>query len=210
MRPICAAADVRVGTGSAACSLPNSPAHPWRSMARLSTRLPAPLRFIRGISDEHGLGQGVVAIMREREQHAPGPLGQGPAAAGEHHHRRLSPLAPHLELLPLDPHAKPRAQRLERGLLRREARGEMGNGIAAAPAVGDLVFGEYAAKKAIVPALHHPPEPPDLGQVHADALDLAHAPMAFLMMPASSRAMPSMRAWSSPSIMTRASSSVPE
>ena len=115
-----------------------------------------------------------------------------------------------LELAPVHTHAEPGAQRLERRLLGREARGEVGNGIAAAPAVGDLVIGEHAAEEAIVPALHHAAKTRDLGEVDTHALDVRHEPMAFLMIPDSSAATDSICDRSSPSTITRARFSVPE
>src|SRR5216683_1971935 len=102
------------------------------------------------------------------------------------------------------------AEGLEGGLLRREARREVRDRIAPAPAVGDLLLGEDPLEKALVPARDHPPHPRHLGEVDADAEHPAHAPMLRRTRPASSSAMRSMRACSSPSIITRRSDSVPE
>src|SRR5258705_7580088 len=191
---------------------PMSPAQPERRSARPRTRLGAPRRDIRRVSDQKRLGHRIVAIMTQREQHARGSFGAGDGLRppSQHHGGRLAALPAHLELTPVHAHAEPGAQRLERRLLGREARGEVGNGIAPAPAVGDLVIGEDATEEAIVPALHHAAEARDLGEVAAYALDVRHEPMAFLMIPDSSAATDSMCDRSSPSTITRARFSVPE
>src|SRR4029453_1547391 len=191
---------------------PMSPAQPERRSARPRTRLGAPHRGIRRVSDEERLGHRIVAIMTQREQYARGSFGAGDRLrpTPQHHGGRLAALAAHLELAPVHAHAEPGAQRLERRLLGREARGQVGNGIAPAPAVGDLVIGEHTTQETIVPALHHAAEARDLGEVDADALDVRHEPMAFLMIPDSSVATDSMCDRSSPSTTTRARFSVPE
>src|SRR5215813_9207758 len=175
--------------------------------------LGAARRRISRVPDEEGLGHRVVAIVREREQHARGTLGagKGAGASRQHHGGRLAPLAAHLELSPLHPHAEPGAEGLQGRLLRSEAGGQVRDRIAAAAAVGDLVLGEDAAEKALVPALDDAAQPRHLREVHAHALHVRHrGPMACLMMPESSAAMASMWERSSPSTITRARFSVPE
>ena len=74
----------------------------------------------------------------------------------------------------------------------------------------DLLLGEHALQEPVVPAGYHLAHPRHLGEVDADAEHPAHAPMLRRTMSASSPAMASMRACSSPSIITRSSDSVPE
>src|SRR5262245_49459544 len=92
------------------------------------------------VGDEHRLRQRAVAVMRESEEHA-GAAAPPPdlaRSAAEHERGRLAALANDLELAPLDPQAQPRSERLQPGLLGREARGEVRHRIATSPAVGDL------------------------------------------------------------------------
>src|SRR5215469_13790865 len=132
--------------GASADSLPPiSPAQPWTRRARPITRLPRPRLVIGGVSDQHGLRHRVVAVVGKREEHPPASLGLRDRAtpAAQHHGGRLPALAPHLELAPLHAHAEPGAERLEGRLLGREARGQVGNGIAAPSAVLELLLGEH-------------------------------------------------------------------
>src|SRR3984893_5147840 len=207
------AGPVGATAGSSAESLPViSPAQPWTTRASPSATLAAPRLVIGAVSDQHGLRHRVLAVVGEGEQHLHAALGErdGARAPGERHGGSLTALAPHLELAPVDPHAQAGAEGLEGGLLRREARREVRDRIAPAPAVGDLLLGEDPLEKALVPARHHPSHPRHLGEVDADAEHPAHAPMLRRTRPASSSAMRSMRACSSPSIITRRSDSVPE
>src|SRR5215475_11455101 len=190
-----------------------NPAQPDSPSARARTRLAAPRRRISCVPDEEGLGHRVVAIVREREQHERGALGAGgePGTSRQHHRGRLAPLAADLELPPLDAHAEPGAEGLQGRLLRGEACGQVRDRIATAAAVSDLVLGEDAAEKTLVPALDDATQPRHLREVHAHALHVRHrGPMACLMMPESSAAMASMWERTSPSTITRARFSVPE
>src|SRR5437879_3068739 len=163
--------------GASAESLPAiSPAQPWTTRVSPSATLAAPRLVIGAVPDQHGLRHRVVAVVGEREEHLPAALGERDLAraARELHGGRLAPLPPHLELAPVHPHAQPGAEGLEGRLLRGEARREVGNGIAAAAAVGDLLLGEHPLEEALVPARHHPPHPDHLGQVDTDAEHPAH------------------------------------
>src|SRR5206468_11345294 len=97
---------------------PSRPPPIKRRRWALIIALAALRHVIRRACDEHGLGERVVTVMGEREEHAPGALGErdGAAAPGEDHRRRLAPLAPHLHLAPVHPHRQARAQGLERRL----------------------------------------------------------------------------------------------
>ena len=114
---------------------------------------------------------------------------------------------------------RPRAQGLQRGFLGGEARRQMRDGIVPPLAVGDLRLGEDAVEEAILPALDHLPHPGILRQVHPDAADglvglagngQAHWPIACRMIPASSWAIFSISACSSPFHHDARRSSVPE
>src|SRR6266540_2882730 len=142
-------------------------------MARPSTSLPALRSVIRGTSDKHGLGQRVVTVMGEGEEHATGALGQGDGAAApvEDHRRRLAALAPHFHLPPAHTHPQSRAQSLERRLLGGEAGGKMRNGVAPTAAVDDLLVGENAPQEPLIPALNDLTNPRDQRQIHPDAHD---------------------------------------
>src|SRR5262245_50881756 len=115
----------------ASCLSSERPAHPWRSMTRLTTRrgpcrrrlreasltnLSGSLRVIARGRDEHGLRERVVAVVGEGEEHLTGALRQRdrPAAPTQDHPRGLAALASHFHLAPLDTHPEPRAQGLER------------------------------------------------------------------------------------------------
>src|SRR5258708_23495141 len=199
--------------GASAESVPAiSAAQPWTTRASPSATLAAPRLVIGAVPDQHGLRHRVLAVVGEGEEHPGAALGEGDLAraAGEHHGGGLAALAPHLELAPVHPHAQARAEGLEGGLLRPEARREVRDRIAPAPAVGDLLLGEDPLEKPLVPARHHPSHPGHLGEVDADAEHPAHAPMLRRTTPASSSAIRSMRVCSSPSIITRRSDSVPE
>src|SRR5215831_16699465 len=117
---------------------------PGRTHRVVARVLPAIARVIGRIAEQHGLRERVVAVMREREDYAGRALGErdGAALSGEHDGRSLTALAAHLDLAPLDPHAKACAQRLERGLLRGKPRGEVLDGIAMTLAIRDLAIGE--------------------------------------------------------------------
>jgi len=119
---------------------------------------------------------GVLALVRQREQHSPPPtrLADRARPAGEHEDRRLAPLPPHFELAPADAEAEPGAERLQAGLLRREPGGQVRDGVPARPTVGELLLGEDALEEAVLPALDDPPEARDLHQIDADAAD-SHA-----------------------------------
>src|SRR3989442_2320871 len=115
------------------------------------------------IADEHRLGDRVVAVVRERQQHAiaaalPRDLARAPA---QDQHRRAAALALHLELAPADAEPQPGAERLQPGFLGGEAGGEVRHGILACAAVRDLVLGEDPAEEAVLPALEQVPHPRD-------------------------------------------------
>src|SRR6266545_5628318 len=132
--------------GASADSFPAiSPAQPWTRRARPTTRLPGPRLVISGIIDQHGLRHRVLAIMGQREQDAPAALGERDRAAlaVQGHGGSLPALAANLELTPVHTHAEPGAERLEGGLLGREASREVRDRIAAAPAIRDLLLGEH-------------------------------------------------------------------
>src|SRR5262249_40103555 len=132
------------------------PAQPLISAVSPATRLLTARRAIEPIADQHGLRDRIVAVVRERHEDAIAAPGAGDRAAGaaQHHRGRSAPLAPHLELAPGDAHREPGAQRLERRLLRCEPCRQVGNGIPAPTAVGDLLVREHAAEEALAPALH--------------------------------------------------------
>src|SRR6185295_14357778 len=199
--------------GASAESLPAiSPAQPWTTRASPSATLAAPRLVIGAVPDQHGLRHRVLAVVGEREEHPRAALGERDLAraAGERHGGSLTALAPDFQLAPVHSHAQARAEGLEGRLLRCEARREVRDRIAPPPAIGDLLLGEHPLEEALVPARHHPSHPRHLGEVDADPEHPAHAPMLRRTRPASSSAMRSMRACSSPSIITRRSDSVPE
>src|SRR6266851_8237513 len=102
--------------GASAESLPAiSPAQPWTTRASPSATLAAPRLVIGAVPDQHGLRHRVLAVVGEGEEHPRAALGEGDLAraAGEHHGGGLAALAPYLELAPLHPHAKARAEGLE-------------------------------------------------------------------------------------------------
>src|SRR4051812_35577207 len=107
------------------------------------------------VVDQHRLGDRVVAVVAQREEHALGAAraGELTRASVQDQHRRAAALSPDLELAPVHAEAQPGAERLEPRLLRGEARGEVRHGILAAAAVRDLVVGEDAVQEALVPAL---------------------------------------------------------
>jgi len=86
-------------------------------------------------------------------------------------YRRLAPDAADLHLPPADPHAEPRPEGLERGLLGGKPRRQVLGGVAAAPRVGDLVRGEDPLEKALLPALDGLADPRDVDEVDADPRD---------------------------------------
>src|SRR5207249_1336483 len=159
---------------------------------------------VRVIVHEHRLRERVVAVVGQGQQHVTAAAGQTQLAraAVEHQARRLAALAADLEIAPAHAEAQPAAERLRGRLLGREARGEVGHGIAPRAAVGDLALREDAAQEALVPARDD--------VAHARDPDDVHAPIWVRMTPASSSAIAWMRAASAPSIISRASASVPE
>src|SRR3989442_601810 len=101
-------------------------------------------------------------------------------------------------------------RRSSAGLLGGEAGGEVGHGVAPSPAIGDLRVGEDAGEESLLPALDDFAHARQVDQIHADAPDGHDAPIRSRITPASSSAIARMRWPSAPSIMTRASGSVPE
>jgi hypothetical protein len=174
-------------------------------------------RRVRAIVvDEHRLGQSIVALVREGQQHALTTTSTTDLAraTGKDQRGRLAALAPHLELAPVDAEAQAGAESLESSLLGREARGEVLSRITTSPAVGDLPFGEDATEEPVLPSRDHLSHAPDVDDVDPDAPD-DHAPRYATpirprMTAASSSAIAVTRSTSGPSTMTRASGSVPE
>src|SRR5712692_1719393 len=166
----------------------------------------------RAVGDEHGLGERVVAVVREGEQHPAAPARQADLARAppEDQHGGLALLAAHLELAPPDAEPQPPAERLETSLLGGEARREVRDRVAPGPAVGDLLLGEDAMEEALLPAPDHLAHPRDVDDVEPNPLDGHTAPICPRTTPASSSAMAQIRPWSAPSIMMRATGSVPE
>src|SRR5437016_3597479 len=110
-----------------------------------------------------------------------------------------------------------------------EAHREVLGGIATGPAVGDLSVREDAPQEPLLPAFDDVPHPWQMNQIDTDATNTgiarrppllgvpdrvawrAHAaPIRLRMMAARSSAMVRIRSPSAPSIITRASDSVPE
>src|SRR5438094_2165183 len=120
----------------------------------------------RIIAYEHGLGERVLPLVTERQEHSAPAPGQPelPRAPGEHEGGRLASLAPHLELAPAHAEPEPRAERLESGLLGREARGEVRHGVAPGAAVRDLLLGAGTLQAPVPPAADH--------AAHAPAVDV--------------------------------------
>src|SRR3972149_870950 len=100
-------------------------AQPKRMTGPVATlRSRAIRRNRRIIAHEHRLGERVVPLVGQGQEHPLATAGAAdlPRAAGEHEDRRLAPLAPDLELAPAHAEPEPRAERLQPGLLPREAR----------------------------------------------------------------------------------------
>src|SRR5438128_2227846 len=127
----------------------------------------------RLIAYEHRLGERVLPFVTERQEHSAPAPGQPelPRAPGEHEGGRLASLAPHLELAPAHAEPEPRAERLESGLLGREARGEVRHRIAPGAAVRDLRLGEDTLQEPVPPAVDHVAHAWDVDEVDADAVD---------------------------------------
>src|SRR2546430_2534491 len=127
----------------------------------------------RLIAYEHRLGERVLPFVTERQEHSAPAPGQPelPRAPGEHEGGRLASLAPHLELAPAHAEPEPRAERLESGLLGREARGEVRHRIAPGAAVRDLRLGEDTLQEPVPPAVDHVAHARDVDEVDADAVD---------------------------------------
>src|SRR5438094_363946 len=127
----------------------------------------------RIIAYEHRLGERVLPLVTERQEHSAPAPGQPdlPRAPGEHEGGRLASLAPHLELAPAHAEPEPRAERLETGLLGREARGEVRHRIAPGAAVRDLRLGEDTLQEPVPPAVDHVAHARDVDEVDADAVD---------------------------------------
>src|SRR5438445_1392933 len=131
---------------------------------------------VRVIVHEHRLRERVVAVVGQGQQHVTAAAGQTQLAraAVEHQARRLAALAADLEIAPAHAEAQPAAERLRGRLLGREARGEVGHGIAPRAAVGDLALREDAAQEALVPARDDVAHARDPDEVHADARSEEH------------------------------------
>src|SRR2546422_786211 len=127
----------------------------------------------RLIAYEHRLGERVLPFVTERQEHSAPAPGQPelPRAPGEHEDGRLASLAPHLELAPAHAEPEPRAERLESGLLGREARGKVRHRIAPGAAVRDLRLGEDTLQEPVPPAVDHVAHARDVDEVDADAVD---------------------------------------
>src|SRR5437773_6942468 len=100
----------------------------------------------RIIAYEHRLGERVLPLVTERQEHpAPAPgEPELPRAPGEHEGRRPPPLAPHPQLAPAHAEPESRAERLEPGILGCAARGEVRHRIAPGTAVPERRLGEAA------------------------------------------------------------------
>src|SRR5689334_17490480 len=185
-------------------------AQPTR-MSEPAATLTSRARAIRLIVHEHRLRERVVTVVRQGEQHVVTAARQAQlsCASMQDEPRRLAAVTAHLEVAPAHAEAQPGAQRLRGRLFGGEARGKVRHRIPPGTTVGDLAVGEDTAEKALVPARDDVPHARNPDEVHADAADV-HAPICARITPASSSAIAWMRAASAPSIMTRASASVPE
>src|SRR5258706_15625536 len=164
------------------------------------------------VAHQYRLRERIFSFVRQREQQAaPAPaLPDLSRAPRQDERRRLFPFPANLELAPADAEAQSGAQGLEPRFLGREARGEVRRRIAPPAAVGDLALGEHALQEVVLPALDQLPHPRDAHEIHADPRDVHASPILARIRPASSSAIARIRAPSAPSIITRASGSVPE
>src|SRR5262249_13840289 len=99
----------------------------------------------------------------------------------------------HFHLPPAHTQAEAGSERLQRRLLSREAYSEMGDRIAPAAAIGDLVFREHAAQELLVPPLDDLAHAGNPRQIDADPPDvpgkwLRQRPIASRIRPANSAA----------------------
>src|SRR5262245_39950541 len=182
-------------------------------LARRNARGRGRVRVI--VVDEHGLGESVIALVAEGEQHPPAPTRRPDLAraSGQHQHRRAPPLPTDLQLAPADAQAEPGPQRLQPGFLGGEPSGEVLHRIPPRAAVGDLALGEDSLQEALVPAgddLAHPPDTDDVDPDAADRHRSYGSPMSPRITAARSFATSWTRPTSLPSTITRASDSVPE
>ena len=93
--------------------------------------------------------------------------------------RLLAPGLDHLGLLPADPVGESGSDRLERGLLGREAGREMGDGIHVPAAVVELRFGEQPVFQALPESLQRVHQAIDLDDIHSDSPD-RHVPVSWI------------------------------
>src|SRR5262245_18915849 len=164
------------------------------------------------VAHQDRLRERIVTIVGQRQQDPAPALAQAdlPGSAEQHERRRFLTLATHLELVPPHAHRETATQGLEPRLLRGEARCEVGGRIAAGPTVGDLGVREDALDEPVLPAIDRRPHPRNADEIDAEAGDVQRSPICERMIPARSSAIAWMRAPSAPSIITRASDSVPE
>src|SRR5882672_9759791 len=207
----CGAAITTERRPSVPAIVPGTPS-PWESSTGAAHAARMVGATAKLVAHQDRLRERIFSFMSQREQHpAPTPNQPDlPRAARQDERGRLLLFAVHLELTPANAEAEPRAQRLESRFLGGEARGEVRRRIAPPAAVGDLPLGEHAPQEVILPALDQLAHPRDGHQVHADARDVHASPILARISPASSSAIARIRAPSAPSIITRASGSVPE
>ena len=81
---------------------------------------------------------------------------------------RRSPMAHHLDIAPEHPLRVARAERLHRGLFRREATGKMGSRVTTPRGIRDLTVGEDPPHESVAVSRDHCLDAIDFGRIHAD------------------------------------------
>src|SRR5256712_1843699 len=190
------------------------PGTPSISRKLVSEAQPATTRgpIAKLIAHQNRLRERIFPFVGQREQHvAPAPAQADlPGFPRQDERRRLGALPAHLQLAPAYAQLQPGPQRLAPRLFGGEARREVRHGIAPRATVGDLVLGEHPVHEALLPAIDQRAHARDADQVDADTRDFHASPICARMSPARSSAIARIRTASAPSIMTRASDSVPE